>query len=165
MANPKIGIAEDDEESPATYPGVFKGNTCFLFHQEKDKSSPPKRFSSIYHRDITVKSSLCSLVRFALCDVMLVYKDYACSSILSFQYCLTFLPCNKFLFEAVLILLVCCISLCLCCSQTLDWVDEFPLHCAAVNGNVSAIMTHLQQGKDANQLDTDTWTALHYACW
>ncbi|XP_065197030.1 krev interaction trapped protein 1-like [Sycon ciliatum] len=47
----------------------------------------------------------------------------------------------------------------------LDWVDEFPLHCAAIDGHVSSILSLLQQGKDANQLDSDTWTPLHYACW
>ena len=48
-----------------------------------------------------------------------------------------------------------------------DWVDEFPLHKFACEGNVDGIRAYLSQGIqfDPNSLDDDRWAPLHYACW
>ena len=50
-------------------------------------------------------------------------------------------------------------------TSTLDWVDEFPLHRAACEGTVVGVLARINEGFDANQPDSDSWTPLHYASW
>ncbi|XP_077997280.1 krev interaction trapped protein 1-like isoform X2 [Glandiceps talaboti] len=48
---------------------------------------------------------------------------------------------------------------------TQSWVEEFPLHSAAVEGNVPRIKQLLSDGHSPHLADKDYWSALHYACW
>ncbi|KAF1642650.1 Krev interaction trapped protein 1, partial [Eudyptes chrysocome] len=46
-----------------------------------------------------------------------------------------------------------------------QWVDDFPLHRSACEGD-SDLLSHLLDKKfSVNQLDSDHWAPIHYACW
>ncbi|XP_010601794.1 krev interaction trapped protein 1 isoform X2 [Fukomys damarensis] len=46
-----------------------------------------------------------------------------------------------------------------------QWVDDFPLHRSACEGD-SELLSHLLNERfSVNQLDSDHWAPIHYACW
>ncbi|XP_053570005.1 krev interaction trapped protein 1 [Bombina bombina] len=46
-----------------------------------------------------------------------------------------------------------------------QWVDDFPLHRSACEGDVTILNRLLDEGCSVNQLDNDQWAPIHYACW
>ena len=46
-----------------------------------------------------------------------------------------------------------------------DWVDLFPLHKFACEGDSEGVRRCIRTGLSADERDTDSWTPLHYACW
>ncbi|XP_071505289.1 krev interaction trapped protein 1-like [Diadema antillarum] len=46
-----------------------------------------------------------------------------------------------------------------------NWVDQYPLHSAAYEGNANAVRQLLHMGYPADQPDVHLWVPLHYACW
>ncbi|XP_069067731.1 krev interaction trapped protein 1 isoform X1 [Pleurodeles waltl] len=46
-----------------------------------------------------------------------------------------------------------------------QWVDDFPLHRSACEGDVELLSRLLDENLSVNQLDSDHWAPIHYACW
>uniref|UniRef100_A0ABM0MPM3 Krev interaction trapped protein 1-like n=1 Tax=Saccoglossus kowalevskii TaxID=10224 RepID=A0ABM0MPM3_SACKO len=46
-----------------------------------------------------------------------------------------------------------------------SWVDEFPLHSAALEGDIPRIKQLLSDGYNPHQQDKESWTPIHYSCW
>ncbi|XP_038073130.1 krev interaction trapped protein 1-like [Patiria miniata] len=46
-----------------------------------------------------------------------------------------------------------------------NWVDQFPLHSAAYEGDAETIKQLVTVGYHADQPDMHSWVPLHYACW
>ncbi|KAM5157908.1 LOW QUALITY PROTEIN: krev interaction trapped protein 1 [Mantella aurantiaca] len=46
-----------------------------------------------------------------------------------------------------------------------QWVDDFPLHRSACEGDTALLSRLLDEGFSVNQLDNDQWAPVHYACW
>ncbi|KAM3928160.1 krev interaction trapped protein 1 isoform 1-T2 [Leptodactylus fuscus] len=46
-----------------------------------------------------------------------------------------------------------------------QWVDDFPLHRSACEGDTTLLSKLLDEGFSVNQLDNDQWAPIHYACW
>ena len=46
-----------------------------------------------------------------------------------------------------------------------DWIDLFPMHKCACEGDSEGVRRCVEMGVSPNESDTDSWTALHYACW
>ncbi|KAG8443162.1 hypothetical protein GDO86_011824 [Hymenochirus boettgeri] len=46
-----------------------------------------------------------------------------------------------------------------------QWVDDFPLHRSACEGDTTILSRLLDEGFSVNQLDNDQWAPIHYACW
>ncbi|XP_055468740.1 krev interaction trapped protein 1 isoform X2 [Psammomys obesus] len=46
-----------------------------------------------------------------------------------------------------------------------QWVDDFPLHRNACEGDSELLSHLLSKGFSVNQLDNDHWAPIHYACW
>lgn len=46
-----------------------------------------------------------------------------------------------------------------------QWVDDFPLHRSALEGDTDLISKLLDSGFSVKQLDNDHWAPIHYACW
>ncbi|XP_051527362.1 krev interaction trapped protein 1-like isoform X2 [Myxocyprinus asiaticus] len=46
-----------------------------------------------------------------------------------------------------------------------QWVDDFPLHRSACEGNTELLSKLLDSGFSVKQLDSDHWAPIHYACW
>ncbi|XP_018413107.1 PREDICTED: krev interaction trapped protein 1 [Nanorana parkeri] len=46
-----------------------------------------------------------------------------------------------------------------------QWVDDFPLHRSACEGDTTLLSRLLDEGFSVNQLDNDQWAPIHYACW
>ncbi|XP_030830285.1 krev interaction trapped protein 1 [Strongylocentrotus purpuratus] len=46
-----------------------------------------------------------------------------------------------------------------------NWVDQYPLHSAAYEGNATEVAQLLHRGYPADQPDVHLWVPLHYACW
>lgn len=46
-----------------------------------------------------------------------------------------------------------------------QWVDDFPLHRNACEGDSELLSHLLDKGLSVNQLDNDHWAPIHYACW
>ena len=47
----------------------------------------------------------------------------------------------------------------------LDWVERFPMHKCACEGDVAGIRKCLALNLSSNTLDSDGWAPLHYASW
>ncbi|KAI5091708.1 krev interaction trapped protein 1 [Silurus meridionalis] len=46
-----------------------------------------------------------------------------------------------------------------------QWVDDFPLHRSACEGDTELLSKLLESGISVKQLDSDHWAPIHYACW
>ncbi|XP_051857079.1 krev interaction trapped protein 1 [Antechinus flavipes] len=46
-----------------------------------------------------------------------------------------------------------------------QWVDDFPLHRSACEGDSELLNRLLNDSFSVNQLDNDHWAPIHYACW
>lgn len=46
-----------------------------------------------------------------------------------------------------------------------QWVDDFPLHRGALEGDTELLSKLLDSGFSVKQLDNDHWAPIHYACW
>ncbi|XP_050795499.1 krev interaction trapped protein 1 isoform X2 [Gopherus flavomarginatus] len=46
-----------------------------------------------------------------------------------------------------------------------QWVDDFPLHRSACEGDSELLSRLLDDNFSVNQLDSDLWAPIHYACW
>ncbi|KAL0962243.1 hypothetical protein UPYG_G00337550 [Umbra pygmaea] len=46
-----------------------------------------------------------------------------------------------------------------------QWVDDFPLHRSACEGDTELLTKLLESGFSVKQLDSDHWAPIHYACW
>lgn len=46
-----------------------------------------------------------------------------------------------------------------------QWVDDFPLHRSACEGDTELLSKLLDSGYSVKQLDSDHWAPIHYACW
>lgn len=46
-----------------------------------------------------------------------------------------------------------------------QWVDDFPLHRSACEGDTELLSKLLDGGFSVKQLDSDHWAPIHYACW
>lgn len=46
-----------------------------------------------------------------------------------------------------------------------QWVDDFPLHRSACEGDSELLSRLLSERFSVNQLDSDHWAPIHYACW
>ncbi|KAB0341086.1 hypothetical protein FD754_018012 [Muntiacus muntjak] len=46
-----------------------------------------------------------------------------------------------------------------------QWVDDFPLHRSACEGDSELLNRLLNERFSVNQLDSDHWAPIHYACW
>ncbi|XP_028819650.1 krev interaction trapped protein 1 [Denticeps clupeoides] len=46
-----------------------------------------------------------------------------------------------------------------------QWVDDFPLHRSACEGDTELLTKLLDLGNSVKQLDSDHWAPIHYACW
>lgn len=46
-----------------------------------------------------------------------------------------------------------------------QWVDDFPLHRSALEGDTELLSKLLDSGFSVKQLDSDHWAPIHYACW
>ncbi|KAG7271167.1 hypothetical protein CRUP_025482 [Coryphaenoides rupestris] len=46
-----------------------------------------------------------------------------------------------------------------------QWVDDFPLHRSACEGDTELLSKLLDSGLSVKQLDSDHWAPIHYACW
>ncbi|KAK7898927.1 hypothetical protein WMY93_019780 [Mugilogobius chulae] len=54
-----------------------------------------------------------------------------------------------------------------CVSEDKDrqWVDDFPLHRSACEGDTTLLSKLIDSGFSVKQLDSDHWAPIHYACW
>lgn len=50
-------------------------------------------------------------------------------------------------------------------SRDRQWVDDFPLHRSACEGDTELLSKLLDSGFSVKQLDSDHWAPIHYACW
>ena len=46
-----------------------------------------------------------------------------------------------------------------------NWVEEFPLHKAAYEGNAKEVKELTQKGYAVTKKDKDSWAPIHYAAW
>ncbi|KAK1172538.1 krev interaction trapped protein 1-like isoform X1 [Acipenser oxyrinchus oxyrinchus] len=46
-----------------------------------------------------------------------------------------------------------------------QWVDDFPLHRSACEGDTELLSKLLDSDFSVNKLDSDHWAPIHYACW
>ena len=46
-----------------------------------------------------------------------------------------------------------------------SWLEKFPLHRSACQGDDSSVDNLLRHGYKVDERDTESWTSLHYACW
>lgn len=46
-----------------------------------------------------------------------------------------------------------------------QWVEDFPLHRSACEGDTELLSKLLDSGFSVKQLDSDHWAPIHYACW
>ncbi|XP_061753535.1 krev interaction trapped protein 1 isoform X2 [Nerophis ophidion] len=46
-----------------------------------------------------------------------------------------------------------------------QWVEDFPLHRSACEGDTELLSKLLDSGFSVKQLDSDHWAPVHYACW
>ncbi|KAJ8409823.1 hypothetical protein AAFF_G00218820 [Aldrovandia affinis] len=46
-----------------------------------------------------------------------------------------------------------------------QWVDDFPLHRSACEGDTELLSKLLDSGFSVKQLDSDHWAPIHYTCW
>lgn len=46
-----------------------------------------------------------------------------------------------------------------------QWVEDFPLHRCACEGDTELLSKLLDSGFSVKQLDSDHWAPIHYACW
>ncbi|XP_056597344.1 krev interaction trapped protein 1 [Triplophysa dalaica] len=46
-----------------------------------------------------------------------------------------------------------------------QWVDDFPLHRSACEGDTELLSKLLDGGFSVKQLDSDHWAPIHYSCW
>ena len=46
-----------------------------------------------------------------------------------------------------------------------DWIDQFPMHKSACEGDEEGVRRCVKLGVSPDERDTDSWAALHYACW
>ena len=46
-----------------------------------------------------------------------------------------------------------------------SWLEKYPLHRAACQGDDESVKNLLRHGYKADELDSDSWTSLHYAAW
>lgn len=46
-----------------------------------------------------------------------------------------------------------------------QWVDDFPLHRSACEGDTELLTKLLDSGFSVTQMDSDHWGPIHYACW
>lgn len=46
-----------------------------------------------------------------------------------------------------------------------QWVDDFPLHRSACEGDTELLSKLLDSGYSVKQQDSDQWAPIHYACW
>lgn len=46
-----------------------------------------------------------------------------------------------------------------------QWVDDFPLHRSACEGDTELLSKLLDSGFSVKQLDSDHWAPIHYSCW
>ena len=59
-----------------------------------------------------------------------------------------------------------CQPMCSCgCCRERQWVDDFPLHRSACEGDTELLTKLLDSGFSVKQLDSDHWAPIHYACW
>ncbi|XP_061411349.1 krev interaction trapped protein 1 isoform X1 [Lethenteron reissneri] len=49
--------------------------------------------------------------------------------------------------------------------QEPHWMEEFPLHRSACEGDRVRLTSLLEAGQPVHQLDHDQWAPIHYACW
>uniref|UniRef100_A0A3B3CUM8 KRIT1 ankyrin repeat containing n=1 Tax=Oryzias melastigma TaxID=30732 RepID=A0A3B3CUM8_ORYME len=54
---------------------------------------------------------------------------------------------------------------CLAEDKKHQWVDDFPLHRSACEGDTELLSKLLDGGFSVKQLDSDHWAPIHYACW
>lgn len=72
---------------------------------------------------------------------------------------------KKLMFSTIVIFLNGVFLLPLLIPREHQWVDDFPLHRSACEGD-SDLLSHLLDKKfSVNQLDSDHWAPIHYACW
>lgn len=53
----------------------------------------------------------------------------------------------------------------ICLRRDRQWVDDFPLHRSACEGDTDLLSKLLDSGFSVKQLDSDHWAPIHYACW
>lgn len=67
-----------------------------------------------------------------------------------------------------------CVNLCnymylispiFCHCRDRQWVEDFPLHRSACEGDTDLLSKLLDSGFSVKQLDSDHWAPIHYACW
>ena len=46
-----------------------------------------------------------------------------------------------------------------------SWLEKYPLHRSACQGDENTVRNLLRHGYRVNEVDSESWTALHYACW
>lgn len=46
-----------------------------------------------------------------------------------------------------------------------QWVDDFPLHRSACEGDTELLSKLLDSGFSVTQMDSDHWAPIHYSCW
>ncbi|XP_010792232.1 krev interaction trapped protein 1 [Notothenia coriiceps] len=46
-----------------------------------------------------------------------------------------------------------------------QWVEDFPLHRSACEGDTELLLKLLDSGFSVKQLDSDHWAPIHYSCW
>ena len=46
-----------------------------------------------------------------------------------------------------------------------NWVEEFPLHKAAYEGNAKEVKELVQKSYSVTKKDKDSWAPIHYAAW
>ena len=82
---------------------------------------------------------------------------YSCSVMCSFHRCVIFVS-EQFEFQH------CCSCLFFMIRER-QWVDDFPLHRSACEGDSELLNRLLNERFSVNQLDSDHWAPIHYACW
>ena len=55
-------------------------------------------------------------------------------------------------------------SLDFACSEP-NWVDEYPLHKYAYEGDANKLRELIRDGHQVNLKDRDSWSCVHYAAW